>query len=747
MSVDDVTDLIDSEELWLLNLQELLERLQPETRELGSLTLIEDFLSSLESTDPNFHRYNFVCQIRDQLDLELSPLISNAISESREDTLVSDISNKLLSSNEYQNISSTINYSVKNAAETITQHLNSDTFDFSEHTRKFEKDGEYFNPSASVCSTTDGMEFMFMSPDRYKVLAKDINTNKSVANRLKALSILQQVPQTDLVASDAWSLTRKGLLKALDDENDEVNCKALKFISNLFVSGSSHVIREYFLLLVENLIEFFTDGTSHVIFLESGLDLGDKRNLLLMKKFRLLNDVQKELPATWLRYSEKYVEEMIDNTISLLEISPSSPLASATNKALMNPLQFLSLVDPQASWFKMWMHGFYGRSNVISALALHRSCIRKTFKSCIDMCKRLHNYKLPGPNVQERGEELIYSFNDITYTHFLHSLNFLSYLVLYKDGRSLLHFDLQNGKTINVEILLLAFVDIMKTYPSIPYSSSKSMYHAGFLISQLFHTLANADLNTVTSCLCFDKLYEPLIQSLLNVLKEPESKMKESSLNFVVGVLAEIAVSNIGCQQLLKERDIPEYVEKKSILDIVIAVFIENEQAAHIPSSVLLNLLFLCQRVLRSTEGLFALRTCDFHLFLRHCLKEQKLKTGALLDNMKCHSEQTELLSPLSPSSGSGSGSSRKESDNLAYRKSLQIEKQLYNTIFHLALTPKGLALALQSGYLDSCVLYIYHKYQSKKDFTKTAKNGCGILFNHIASTTSGIKALSKCGM
>ena len=187
----------DFDDAWILNLQELLDTLEPQIRQSNALQILEDFLSSLESVDAHFHRYNFIKQIKDKLTLELSPLI-NEITKNHNltpghDVVPSEISEKLQQSEEFVKVSTSILDSVRMAAENITEHLNSDTFDFSEHASKLDGKTGRGHGDESMCSTNDGFDLMFMSPNNYKTLAKELNPTKSLDTRLKSLSALQQV--------------------------------------------------------------------------------------------------------------------------------------------------------------------------------------------------------------------------------------------------------------------------------------------------------------------------------------------------------------------------------------------------------------------------------------------------------------------------------------------------------------------------------------------------------------------------
>ena len=91
----------------------------------------------------------------------------------------SEISEKLQQSEEFVKVSTAILDSVRMAAENVSEHLKSDTFDFSDHAFKtVGKTGRGGHGDESMCSTNDGFDLMFMSPNNYKTLAKDLNPGR-----------------------------------------------------------------------------------------------------------------------------------------------------------------------------------------------------------------------------------------------------------------------------------------------------------------------------------------------------------------------------------------------------------------------------------------------------------------------------------------------------------------------------------------------------------------------------------------
>ena len=132
-AASDTDEELDSE-TWMLNLQELLDTLEPQIRDLPSNVKIEDILANLEVTDSNFHRYSFVKLIKGKLESDLGPLIDYAVtkhdSNTNDSTLVTHISAALLKSKEFHHTSRKVTEAVKAAASDIIATVKSDNFDF-----------------------------------------------------------------------------------------------------------------------------------------------------------------------------------------------------------------------------------------------------------------------------------------------------------------------------------------------------------------------------------------------------------------------------------------------------------------------------------------------------------------------------------------------------------------------------------------------------------------------------------------
>lgn len=65
-----------------------------------------------------------------------------------------------------------------------------------------------------------------------------------------------------------------------------------------------------------------------------------------------MNQFQHQVTQYWVRYSEKFVEEVLEASLTLLGLQHSTAVGAPAH---MTPLHFLALLDPRANWFTQWM--------------------------------------------------------------------------------------------------------------------------------------------------------------------------------------------------------------------------------------------------------------------------------------------------------------------------------------------------------------------------------------------------------
>eukprot|EP00794_Sanderia_malayensis_P005435 gene5435-6114_t len=808
---------------YVSGLRQLLENLDPVIRQADSAAAIEEILLNLETTDENFHKYELVKMLRKLIEDELGPLANQIVQEtesemsSNHSNLTLTINDEVLTSNAFSNLIRTTVKTIKSAANEIMQSLpDSSTnqsfgFSSSDHRQRFSYGGpNSYGKDSFLTSSFDGDDYMFMSPEKYGILANQLSAESSLSKKLDALNTLAQVPQTDLVNSEYWSIIKSGLLAALKANEFALSDKSLKFHAKMFATPSGHVAKEIYTSLSSHLIDYFQDATYHFVFIDSGLDLGDKRNMKLMKEFRLLNQFQHELPLGWIRYPENLVVEILQSTVRLMSIIPKS-ISTGQMQGILGPLNFLSLIDPSAFWFCKWMHGKYSRSELIRYLGETKHIVKEACKSCVDFA--LHCKVQSAMSSMEEDEHvlendddadaLVYSKPQLLCAYFIQSINILGRIILYKDGRKLFPLELEERlETITIPDLLVAFVEVISFIPIQSNVDPKNVNEVdpAKLAADIIKMLASGTAETCIDCLCKDTVTAALLVPVQRWLDgyvgmyENDKQNSEQILIIMADILAVIAATEFGRLQLLYGEQ-PERWQRSRLAPIhTIALFTKKSLSGKLdpqPSQdVISAYLFVCRQLYNTCEGLMTLNSYGLSICIKTALdglKEPVLNTkrvDAFISKSKWHramsisSTNTEDVPESlledddmklaflnsgdneTESKGDVDNEDKDEEDTLVeFSQSVTPSQNLQNTkesqqhieslidnLLNFMSTPKGVLLVQQSGLIAECAQFMQNRYKQNLQVSKTEKFGYGAMMAQITATAPGMLALEKSG-
>ena len=617
---------------YVAGLRQLLESVEPVIRQASSLATIEELLLNLESTDENFHKYDLIRMLRERIEDELGPLIEN-ITHGRdfyenEGGLSKSVIDEVLTSSAYSKMSRETVTAIKLAANELIKSLDdgggslSLTFSSSDRYQRFQnRYHDSRGDDSYLASSYDGDDFMFMSPNKYNFLANQLLPESPLPKRLEALSTLSQVPQTDLVNSEFWSVVKKGLSHALKDENHVLAEKSLKFHAKMFTTASGHVTKEIYTSLIEHLMEYFSDSTNHMVPIESGLDLGDRRNVKLLKEFRLLNQFQHDLPLAWIRYPEKLVEEILLSTINLLSIVPQ-PVASNLMEPFLTPYTYMSLIDPSAFWFCKWMHGNYSRAELLKHLSSNnKAVLKEACRSCLDFLlhvkTRCSTAMCDEFDTEDSNESVSaeYSKSEILCLNFIQSLSILGRTILYKEGRALFPIELDDEfEIVTISDLVVMLVEVISFLPP----SSNDIHdlddlEPSVLATNILKNLATASWDTCVSSICKDvvmnALLLPVQKCLDGYISRSEMKDKYNTiLVLTADVLAFIASTHYGKNQLLYGEKQERWQRSRLAAVHTIASFTKKALSFTLDvqpnQSVVCAFLFVCRQLYNTCVGL-----------------------------------------------------------------------------------------------------------------------------------------------
>uniref|UniRef100_A0A0X3P3E5 BROMI middle region domain-containing protein n=1 Tax=Schistocephalus solidus TaxID=70667 RepID=A0A0X3P3E5_SCHSO len=262
---------------------------------------------------------------------------------------------------------------------------------------------------------------------------------------------LPATTSTDEVSASVWDPSnlppysiRTGILEALNDEDEELWSLAMQFLAKGFATTSANV-KECYCVLTEYIEDQFSGGCGPLPKLISGLDISNPRMHRLFRAFCLFNEVNKQITQLWLRYPEKHVLTILDRCLSIFTIGGTNV---ATTDVSLTPVHFISLLDPQATWFAKWTKGAYSCRPLLTKLKNNRHFIT----ACLAVCLRF----LRGPQCDDNSstenlpQQFVYSGSQVDAAHFLHSLHVLVWLLCLREGRKLFPLRLSDQRVAHL---------------------------------------------------------------------------------------------------------------------------------------------------------------------------------------------------------------------------------------------------------------------------------------------------------
>ena len=160
-----------------------------------------------------------------------------------------------------------------------------------------------------------------MQPDQFKQLASQIGGSESASNKIEALNALLLSQVSDIVGCESWSTLKVGYRKCLVDPDQKVSKLALKFHSRLITSGSHFAIKEGFLNLIVSITSWYKDKKIHSMLPSHGLSAETYIHGAYLNILNLMVLAAKDITKIWIRFPQKYVEEIIESMVELLTMS------------------------------------------------------------------------------------------------------------------------------------------------------------------------------------------------------------------------------------------------------------------------------------------------------------------------------------------------------------------------------------------------------------------------------------------
>ncbi|KAM7137179.1 protein broad-minded isoform 3-T4 [Molossus nigricans] len=693
-------------------LRQLFQSVKEKITGAPSLECAEEILLHLEETDENFHNYEFVKYLRQHICNTLGSMIEeemekwtsdqNQGEESGYDTVVQHVTKRTQESKEYKDMM----HSLKNIMMVVVESM----------INKFEEDET-------------------RSQERQKKIQKEKSSSYCTDN----------CSDSDSSFNQSYKFCQGKLQSILDqlDPGQPKEDRILKFYAQTFTLSPLHMTKEIYTSLAKYLELYFLSRENHIPTVSTGIDVTNPNVIRLLKKVCLLNEYQKEAPSFWIRHPEKYMEEIVESTLSLLSVKHDQ--SHLVSQKVLHPIYFLVLVDTKAVWFKKWMHGYYSRTVVLRLLEKkYKSLITTAVQQCVqyfELCETMQADEIVGHSKDcgNRKKTFYYSGQELQYIYFIHSLCLLGRILIYTQGRKLFPVKLKNRKdSVSLTDLLVLFIQLIYYSPSCSKMTSAAHlenYSPASMVTEVLQILCDQK-ECAIECLCNNTVVEALLQPIRSLMKGAKAapNCSETALIYIADILARIASIEEGLSLLLYGENMNSSEEKSSTGAHIIAQFLKKLLDEEIS-------FFSGSEMLPMVKAAFISTCCQIY---GTCEGLQVLIPYSLHDSLAKAWKKTNLLSERSPTPVEGSdsvSSVSQESQNIT-----AWEENLLDGLLNFAATPKGLLLLQRTGAISECVTFMFNRYVKKLQISRHKKFDYGGLVTQVASTAAGTAALQSSG-
>ncbi|XP_037073142.1 protein broad-minded-like [Pollicipes pollicipes] len=209
---------------------------------------------------------------------------------------------------------------------------------------------------------------LVFSPADVDGLGAALGPEQDEQTRAESLALLLTALASGSVSADAWAQLRPAVQDALLDTSDAVASRAHQVHSRLLVCESHFFIKEAYLSLLEAVCTIYVDRRRRGGASQRGLNVGLTETKRALQILAMVNQYQRYVPRAWLRFPERHVEEMVENTVDLLTLGVPRGGVTTLSDLYTLPVALLCLLDPAAAWFRYWMHAEWSRQKMAAVL-------------------------------------------------------------------------------------------------------------------------------------------------------------------------------------------------------------------------------------------------------------------------------------------------------------------------------------------------------------------------------------------
>ncbi|XP_043295006.1 protein broad-minded isoform X1 [Cervus canadensis] len=735
-------------------LRQLFQSVKEKITGAPSLECAEEILLHLEETDENFHNYEFVKYLRQYICNTLGSMIEeemekwtsdqNQGEEFGYDTVVQHVTKRTQESKEYKEMIHSLKNIMMIVVESMINKFEEDEIRSQERQKKIqkEKSSSYCTDNCSDSDSSFNQSYKFCQ-GKLQLILDQLDPGQPKEVRYEALQTLCSAPPSDVLNCENWTTLCEKLTVYLSDPDPVFRDRILKFYAQTFTLSPLHMTKEIYTSLAKYLELYFVSRENHIPTLSTGIDISNPNVTHLLKKIRLLNEYQKEAPSFWIRHPEKYMEEIVESTLSLLSVKHDQ--SHLVSQKILDPIYFLALVDTEAVWFKKWMHAYYSRTAVLRLLEKkYKSLITTAVQQCVqyfELCETMKGDEVLGHSKScgIKQKTFYYSGKELQYIYFIHSLSLLGRLLIYTQGRKLFPIKLKTRKdSVSLTDLLVLFTQLIYHSPTCPKMTSPGHlenYSPASMATEVLCILCDQK-ECAIECLYNNTVIEALLQPIHNLMKGTKAapNCSETALIHIAHILARIASVEEGLTLLLYGENMNSSEEKsptgahliaqfsKKLLDEDISIFSGSEMFPVVKGAFT----SVCRQIYSTCEGLQVLIPYSLHESIAKAWK----KTSLLSERIPTPVEGSDSVSLVS-----------QESQNI-----MAWEENLLDDLLNFAATPKGLLLLQRTGAINECVTFMFNQYAKKLQISRHKKFGYGVLVTQVASTAAGAVALQNSG-
>ncbi|NXU37565.1 BROMI protein, partial [Drymodes brunneopygia] len=736
-------------------LRQLLQSVKEKITGAPSVECAEEILLHLEETDENFHNYEFVKYLRQYIKNTVGPVIEEETEKctsaqnqgeiSGYDTLVQHLTKKARESKEYREMIHALKNVMMVVVESLINKFEEDRMHDKELASKAKKECQsgHYTDNCSDSDSSFNQSYAFMSQEQLQLLTERLDPIQPKEVRQEALQMLCLAPASDILSCESWPSLRKHLTISLSDPDAAFSEKILRFYAKTFSSSPFNMTKEVYTSLARHLELCFLSG-EYSLQISSGLDVSNPDVNRLLKKVRLLNEYQKEVPSSWIRHPEKYMEEVVESTLSLLSVKRKPSHAASPD--FLSPMHFLALLDIKAVWFKKWTHAYYSRRVVFRLLERkYKSLINAAVQQCLDyfeFCKAAVNkYSKVSDFSQQYCSDMqnfSYTGPELQYIYFVHSLCLLGRLLIYKQGQNLFPVQLKNKKdSVSITDVLVLFAQLIyysPSYPNTALAAHTENYSPESLVMEVLQVFCD-QTGCAAECLYTDAVIDALLHPVQSLLSGTEVYLNclETTLLDVADLLARITASEDGLSLLLYGENEKNAKDSSTAAHVLVQFTkkLLHDDVSLLSGSELLQVIkgafiFVCRQMYRTCEGLQLLIPYGLH----ESIAEAWRKTSLLSERVPTPVTDADSTSSISQES----------------KTSLLWEETLLDALLNFSTTPKGLFLLHSTGAMNDCVNFMFNNLSKKIQTNEYEDFGNRIIVAQMATTPMAAVALQNSG-